>query len=99
MAAANSRKKNKLGWIFRLLLLGVIVYIIVSFVQMQVELTSKQYELATLNISVHEQLLANEELKSMLDMRQDDEYIERVARDRLDYAFPDEKVFVDISGR
>ena len=47
---------------------------------------------------VEDQLLENQELRSLLDMRQDEKYIERVARDRLDYAYPDEKVYIDISG-
>lgn len=97
MAAEGLRKKKK-GLFLRILTLCVLIYVAVSFVQLQVELSEKRGELALLEKQVEDQLLENQELRSLLDMRQDDAYIERVARDRLDYAYPDEKVYIDISG-
>lgn len=97
MAADRMRKKKK-GLFWRIAALCVLLYVAVSFVQLQVELNEKRGELALLEQQVEDQLLENQELRSLLDMRQDEKYIERVARDRLDYAYPDEKVYIDISG-
>lgn len=97
MAAEGARKKKR-SLFLRILTLGVLVYVAVSFIQLQVELNQKRGELAMLEKQVEDQLLENQELRSLLDMRQDEKYIERVARDRLDYAYPDEKVYIDISG-
>ena len=97
MAAEGARKKKR-SLFLRVLTLGVLVYVAVSFIQLQVELNQKRGELAMLEKQVEDQLLENQELRSLLDMRQDEKYIERVARDRLDYAYPDEKVYIDISG-
>ena len=95
--AVAARKKKK-SMILRLLLIAVVVYVAVSFVQLQLDLSEKRLELASVEKAVTEQLLENQELEAMLTARQEDDYIEWVARERLDYAFPDEKVFVDISG-
>lgn len=96
MAQSGRRKKKSL--LLRLLLVGVVVYVSVAFVQQQVELSRMRYELAGIENETRQVELANQELKSLLDMRQDAEYIERVARDRLDYVYPDEQVFLDVSG-
>lgn len=82
----------------KLLLLAVVVYVVVSFVQLQVELNTKRLALAELQVNINEQVAQNAELQGMLDMGMDDEYIERMAREKLDYAYPDEQVYVDISG-
>ncbi len=82
----------------KLLLLAVVVYVVVSFVQLQVELNTKRLALAELQVNINDQLAQNAELQGMLDMGMDDEYIERMAREKLDYAYPDEQVYVDISG-
>ena len=97
MAAESVRKKKK-GLFWRIAAVCVLAYVGVSFVQLQVDLGRKRTELASLEQQVEDQLLENQELQALLDMRQDEEYIERVARDRLDYAYPDEKVYIDISG-
>lgn len=44
------------------------------------------------------QRLENKELERQIAAGIDEEYITRVARDKLDYVYPDEKVFIDISG-
>lgn len=96
MAVQTRKKKHSL--ILRLLLIAVAVYVAVSFVQLQLDLSAKRLELASIQNAVDAQLLENQELEALLTARQEDDYIEWVARERLDYAFPDEKVFVDISG-
>ena len=45
-----------------------------------------------------EQRAYNEEIEEILSREDDSEYIERVAREKLGYAYPDERVYIDISG-
>ena len=52
----------------KLLLLAVVVYVVVSFVQLQVELNTKRLALAELQVNINEQVAQNAELQGMLDM-------------------------------
>ena len=90
--------RKKTGLIIKLVLLCLAVYMVFSFIQLQVELSSKQEKLAALEAEYEQQILKNEELQGVLDLGADEEYYERMARERLNYAYPDEQVFIDISG-
>ena len=43
--------------------------------------------------------LQNDELERVLESGSDTEIIERVARDKLGYAKPNERVFIDVTGQ
>ena len=45
-----------------------------------------------------EQRIANKELERILSDGTEEEYIERIAREQLGFAYPEEQVLVDISG-
>lgn len=42
--------------------------------------------------------IANKELERILSDGTEEEYIERIAREQLGFAYPEEQVLVDISG-
>lgn len=90
--------RKRTGLIIKLVFLCLAVYMVFSFIQLQVELASKQEKLAALEAEYEQQILKNEELQGVLDLGADEEYYERMARERLNYAYPDEQVFIDISG-
>ena len=48
--------------------------------------------------SIKLQQASNDEVKRILDGGTNLEYIERIAREKLGYAYPDEKIFIDRSG-
>lgn len=91
----NKPRKNV---ILRLCIFAFVLYAAVMLVDMQVQLASRKQEADELAARVDEQFLANKELERRLQAGAGDEYIERVAREELDYVYPDEKVFIDISG-
>ena len=92
------KRKHRSSWLTRRAVLGFAVYVTVSLIGMQVEVTSKRRELLALQQNVEQQKLINAETERMLDGENDKEYIERIARDKLGYAYPDEKIFIDRSG-
>ena len=96
--AMARKRKHRSSWLTRLAVLGFAVYVTVSLIGMQVEVTSKRRELLALQQNVEQQKLINAETERMLDGENDKEYIERIARDKLGYAYPDEKIFIDRSG-
>ncbi len=74
------------------------VYLIVGIVVNQVSISSKQQALDSVQQQLETQQAENEELERVLTSGSEEEIVERVARDRLGYARPDERVFVDVSG-
>ena len=93
---ARARKKKKSLFI-RFAVLSFIAVITFLLVDMQIEVNSKKRELEQLKSDIAAQELENAESQRLLDMGDDAEYVERAARDKLGYAYPDEKVFVDRS--
>lgn len=94
----KQKKKSRKNFIMRLCVFAFVVYAAVLLIDMQVTLSSRKQELETLRVSVREQELANKELERQLADGVDDAYIEREARAKLDYVYPNEWVFIDMSG-
>ncbi|HWP50893.1 MAG TPA: spore cortex biosynthesis protein YabQ [Clostridia bacterium] len=94
----SKRKKRKANWLVRLFMLCFVGFVAVSLIGMQVEVTSKRRQLLSLQQNVEQQKRINAETQRLLSGENDEEYIERVARDKLGYAYPDEKIFIDRSG-
>lgn len=92
------RKKRKANWLVRLAVLCFVGYVAVSLIGMQIEVMSKRRDLQTLQNNIAQQQLVNAEAERVLTYGADNGYIERIARDKLGYAYPDEKIFIDRSG-
>lgn len=85
-----------------LLLRGAVVLLLLSmftaYISNQMAISSKRQELAAVRAQLEQQQQANEELARVLE-GDNDEINERVARDTYGYAAPNERVFVDMSGK
>lgn len=75
---------------------------LVTLVFWQMRIMDKRSELATLQTQIEIQNAKNEEIKKTVSSLENDyglrEYAERKAREDLDYAKPDERIFVDVGG-
>lgn len=76
--------------------LFVIVYLVVSLVRSQVDLMTQKRAYEDVQNQKERLEMEVAETRSFLDEDDESEYIERIARERLGYANPGEKVFVDI---
>ncbi len=76
-------------------LLGLCVYLAVSFVCAQMEIAAKRQQLENVTQQVETQQAQNEEMQRTVEVDDEASYMERVARDKLGYARPDERVFID----
>ena len=74
-------------------------YLAAGLVFNQVDIAAKRQELAALQAQIEQQQQQNQELERVLGSGSDLEIIERVARDKLGYAKPNERVFVDVTGQ
>jgi len=95
---AYTGKKHK-SIIFRILFLAFVVYIIISLTGLQVELIGRKRELNSLTARYNEINLEIEEALHLLESGNETELIEKTARERLGYYYPDEEVHIDISGQ
>ena len=94
------KKKIKGSLPLRIAVLCLVVYAAVSLVNQQIQINQKKEELAILKSQLQVQEVENEELRDSIDATEQDgsEYVERVAREELDYAKTGERVFIIISG-
>ena len=75
-----------------------ICYAVVSLILLQVDISEQKQELKKLNEQKAAAQADNEELKRLLDSGDESEYYARIAREQLNYAYPDERVYYVISG-
>lgn len=77
------------------------VYALAALVQEQATLREKKQELVSIKQQIQIQEIKNEDLKNAVDSGQDGQrtYIEKAAREGLDYSKPGERVFVNIAGK
>lgn len=94
----KNKNKPKKRFLRNIFVFVVAVYAVFSMVEMQVTLANRMEEKEVLHEQWEMQRIVNKDLQRQLAADIDDEEIERVAREQLDFVSPDEKVFVDISG-
>ncbi len=76
-----------------------ILYLLVSLVTVNIDIRERQNELAKLNEQLENQQILNSELSDMIDSGDVEDYLMRIAREKYGYVFPDEEVYIDISGK
>ena len=94
-----STGKNRKSIIFRIIFLAFTIYIIISLTSLQVQLIGLKRELNSKTAHYNELNLEIEEALHLLDSGNETELIEKTARERLGYYYPDEEIHIDISGQ
>jgi len=89
----NLKKKINIRSVLFLL---AIVYLKINLISSQFELMTKKQELSIVESQKERLQLEVADTQSLLEEDRDEVYIERVARERLGYANPGEKVYIDI---
>lgn len=89
----NLKKKINIRSVVFLL---AIMYLTINLISAQFELMTKKQELANIQSQKDRLQLEVADTQSLLEEDRDEVYIERVARERLGYANPGEKVYIDI---
>ena len=98
----QDRRKHgkKLVWktVLRLFFVLLLLSMLAAYISNQVTISSKRAELDTLNEQIAQQKTENEEMKRVLSGNAD-QITEWVARDSYNYAAPNERIFVDVTGK
>lgn len=92
-----SRRTRKHQMI-RLIAFVAISFVLIELVQLQLDIYKQRRVLEDLTTQCLDQQAANEDVERYLSMHDDTELIEKIAREKLGYAYPDETVFLDVSG-
>lgn len=92
----NSRQKSK-RWIFKIFLVFFAVCVIVQLVGVHVNISKKHKELNVLREKLDVQIQQNQLLQKQLDFGVTDEYIAKVAREKLNLVIPSERIFIDVT--
>lgn len=93
----NPRKKQKFSFILSIGLLLVAGYFVISLVNVRMDIKEREKTAEDLQAQYEEQLAENARLQTVADGGNKDEYIERIAREKLGYVMPDEKVYYNIT--
>ena len=100
MAAPDRRKRKKkvvVKTLVRVFFVLLLLSMLAAYISNQVSISSKRAELDTLNEQIDQQKTENEEMQRILS-GDSDQITEWVARDSYDYAAPNERIFVDVTG-
>lgn len=93
------RKTRKVSLAAKAALLLVSVWAAFTIVSLQLKIMAKESEMSELQQQIDAQKLENRQIQDVLDSGDDAEYIARIAREKLGYISPGQKVFVDISSK
>ena len=92
----TNRKKNK-KLVLRLLFAVFATWLVLNLVSVQTNISKKQRELNLLKEKLTIQTKQNELLQRQLNFGITDEYIAKVAREKLNLLSPLERVFIDVT--
>lgn len=93
------RRKKRVGLATKIFVAVFSIYAAFTLVSLQIQIGAKREEQQLLQSQVEEQSLRNAEIEALLTSEDNDEYVARLARDKLGYVSPGERVFVDVSSK
>ena len=96
------KKWNKMEIPFRSIIISFafamfIIYLIVVSVNTVIKINETQEKINTAQSKYEQIVNANKDTENLLKNANENDIIERIARERLGYVFPDEKVYVDVN--
>ena len=81
----------------KLLLVAIAIYVVSIFISQQKMLNSYNLEVKSYQSKIDDEKQTNKELLAMKDNLNSTEYIEKIAREKLDMYLPNERVYIDKS--
>ena len=81
----------------KLLFVAIVIYIVSIFISQQKMLNSYNLEVKSYQSKIEGEKQTNQELLAMKENLTSTEYIEKVAREKLDMYLPNERVYIDIA--
>ena len=95
MMAAIKIKNRKHSIILAVLFCALVCYFVATLISLQTKVKAQENSVAELKTQYQQQLDDNAELQMILDGGNQEEYLERIAREQYGYAKPEERVYYD----
>ncbi len=93
----NKKQRRPGGILITVITLTVFLYLLVSFVNIQLDIGEKRASLSALTKQYERQIADNDELFTLLNNKDKKALMERIAREKRGYVYPDERVYYDIT--
>lgn len=100
MASTKAKKTKRVqskSFILTLALVLLIGYFVITFIGLQLDIREKNAELNEKNAAYQQITQENARLESIVENEDKSSYIEQVAREKLGFVMPGEKVFYDVT--
>ena len=91
-------KLSIFNFLTTVIVLGIVFFFAFHLLSLHIELSEKKEVLAKLEEQKQELMISNAEKKEMIEKSDQNEFVERIAREYFDFAYPDEQIYIDISG-
>ena len=91
------QKPQKFSFILSIGLLLLAGYFVISLINVNMQINDRKKEAQELDAQYEAQLAENEEINKVIDGGDKEEYIERIAREKLGYVMPGERVYYNIT--
>jgi len=85
--------------LFRIVLAAFTIYAAFNLVSLRSDISSKETELAQLQKDINSQTLENQALQDNIEEELTAEEIASIARNKLGYTMPGERIFIDVTGK
>lgn len=92
-------KKTKSHLLLKAFLLVFTLYALFHLFDLRGKISDKKDEIEAMNQQIYEQQVHNQQLRESADQELTEAEIADIARQKLGYAYPGERVFIDITGK
>ena len=87
--------KNKITLLKKIIFIAILIYAIVTFIKQQKILNTYETQTENLESQIAEAYKYQEQLNEKKENVNSSEYIESIAREKLDMYLPNERVYID----
>lgn len=99
MAKKTTKNRSWKTIVFRVAFLCGMLYLAITLISGQVEVSNKKVELQQISQQVTQQQQETQELENLMNSSDEDAFVERMAREELGYTYYGERVYIDASAQ
>lgn len=93
----SPKKKQSRSFILTLGLVLLVGYFVITIIGLQLSIKERKGVLEQMQSAYEQQLEQNDRLQAIVDSEDKSDYIEQIAREKLGFVMPGEKVFYDVT--
>jgi len=90
------QKKRRINLILLFLMSGLLVYFVITYIGQQEEINKIENEMKALQNKIEKEKELQEELLRQQDIIETDEFIEKIAREKLGMVKEGERIYIDM---